>query len=85
MLSLVDIVSQYTRIRCRGLADFRTSRLLVRHPKAMARLREEIKLAVPESDHPTREQVMRMPYLASVVKECKWRPVSLAHTTWNTR
>jgi len=71
MLSLVDIVSHNIYIRCSDFADLHTSRLLIRHPEVMGRLREEIKLAVPESDHPTREQVMQMPYLASVVKECK--------------
>ncbi|KAH7040026.1 cytochrome P450 [Microdochium trichocladiopsis] len=46
-----------------------TFRLLVRHEKVMSHLRKEIELVMPDSEHPTREQIARMPYLASVVKE----------------
>jgi hypothetical protein len=45
------------------------SRLLVRHPAAMDRLREEISSVMENSAAPTREQIRQMPFLSCVVKE----------------
>ncbi|KAL9606063.1 MAG: hypothetical protein Q9179_000743 [Wetmoreana sp. 5 TL-2023] len=46
-----------------------TFRLLVRHDAVMQRLREEIRSAMGDKAHPTREDIRRMPYLAMVIKE----------------
>ena len=46
-------------------------RLLVRHDSVMNRLRSEIYSVMGESEHPSREQIRRMPYLACVIKESK--------------
>ncbi len=45
------------------------SRLLVRHPYAMDRLKKEVYSVMGTSEKPTREHVRKMPYLASVIKE----------------
>jgi len=45
------------------------SRLLVRHTHVMDRLRREVKSIMGESEHPTREQIRKMPYLACIIKE----------------
>ena len=45
------------------------SRLLVRHPQNMARLRREITSVLGNGEHPSRDQIRRMPFLALVVKE----------------
>ena len=45
------------------------SRLLVRHPRVMARLRREILSVLNDGEHPTRDLIRKMPYLALVVKE----------------
>jgi cytochrome P450 len=45
------------------------SRLLVRHPNVMARLRQEISSIMESSHIPSREQIKRIPYLACVIKE----------------
>jgi cytochrome P450 len=45
------------------------SRLLVRHPNVMKRLRQEIRSIMNEDCLPTREQLRKMPFLACVVKE----------------
>lgn len=60
-----------------------TFRLLVRHPRAMSRLREEIISVIGEEHYPTREQIRRMPYLATVVKESLrlYPPVPLNNRT----
>ena len=47
----------------------RFSRLLVRHEQVMDRLRSEVLSVMGDAVHPSREQIRRMPYLASVVKE----------------
>ena len=53
-----------------------TMRLLVRHTAVMERLRREIASVLGESEHPSREQIKKMPYLALVIKECMTsRPV----------
>ena len=49
----------------------RFSRLLVRHPKALARLRREIVSVLGDEEYPTRDQIRKMPYLTFVVKESK--------------
>ena len=46
-----------------------TFRLLVRHPRVMERLRKEVAVVVGDAEHPTREQIQRMSYLRSVVRE----------------
>ncbi|KAI1323340.1 cytochrome P450 [Xylariaceae sp. FL0255] len=46
-----------------------TFRLLVRHPKTMARLRLEISAIMGDSPEATREEIRKMPFLACVVKE----------------
>ena len=58
----------------------RYSRLLVRHPQVMDRLRREIVSVLGGGEHPTRDQIRRMPYLASVVKESQEYPHSLSRT-----
>lgn len=45
------------------------SRLLVRHEGVMDRLRREIYSTMGDSEHPTRKQIKKMPYLACVIKE----------------
>ena len=45
------------------------SRLLVRHPRVMDRLRAEILSILGDGKHPTRDLIRKMPYLALVVKE----------------
>ena len=45
------------------------SRLLVRHPKVMDRLRIEIASVMGDDEHPSREQVKRMIYLDCIIKE----------------
>lgn len=45
------------------------SRLLVRHPRAMDRLRREVTAVLGNTQQPSREQVRKMPFLASVIKE----------------
>lgn len=45
------------------------SRLLVRHPRVMERLRHEIFSVLSDEQHPTRDLIRKMPYLALVVKE----------------
>jgi len=46
-----------------------TMRLLVRHPKVMERLRHEINTVMCQSEHPTRSDIKKMPFLACVIKE----------------
>lgn len=44
-------------------------RLLVRHNSVMESLRQEVRSVVGYVEHPTREQIRKMPYLAMVIKE----------------
>lgn len=46
-----------------------SSRLLVRHPLVMKRLRGEIASTLEGSSMPTKNQLMKMPYLSCVIKE----------------
>ncbi len=46
-----------------------TFRLLIRHQQAMTRLRSEIRTILRDSEHPTREHIRKMPYLAKVIRE----------------
>ncbi|OAP59055.1 hypothetical protein AYL99_06353 [Fonsecaea erecta] len=46
-----------------------TLRLLVRHPQTMGRLRSEITAVVGDCEHPTREQIRKMPFLSCIIKE----------------
>jgi len=46
-----------------------TFRLLVRHPLVMRHLRQQIQSVLGASQHPTREQIRNMPYLAHVIRE----------------
>ena len=46
-----------------------TIRLLVRHPRVMSHLRQQIWSIIGSSNDPTKEQIKRMPYLAHVIKE----------------
>lgn len=45
------------------------SRLLVRHPEVIDRLRVEISSVMGDAEYPTREQIRQMPYLACIIKE----------------
>lgn len=54
-----------------------SSRLLVRHDQVMQRLRKEIHAVLGDVESPTREQIRQMPYLDCVIRESKFRPVSL--------
>ena len=45
------------------------SRLLIRHPRVMERLRHEVLSVLTDGEHPTRDLIRKMPYLALVVKE----------------
>lgn len=54
-----------------GQANDLSSRLLIRHPDAMSRLRKEAYSVMSGSDRPTREHIRRMPFLACVIKESK--------------
>ena len=54
------------------------SRLLVRHPPVMERLRREIVSVLSDQEQPSREQIRKMPYLALVVKESQCVPWSCA-------
>lgn len=60
-----------------------TFRLLVRHQDAMDRLRKEISSVMGESEHPNREQIRKMPFLACVIKESLrlYPPVPLNNRT----
>ncbi|CZR56279.1 probable cytochrome P450 alkane hydroxylase [Phialocephala subalpina] len=60
-----------------------TFRLLVRHHHIMDRLRREISSVMGESEHPSREQIRRMPFLACVIKESLrlYPPVPLNNRT----
>ena len=51
---------------------FAWRRLLVRHPQVTGRLREELRSVVGDSEHPSHEQIRRMPYLRNVIKESKY-------------
>ena len=46
-----------------------SSRLLIRHPSVMERLRKEVHSVLSDEEHPTREKIRKMPYLALVIKE----------------
>ena len=46
-----------------------TIRLIIRHPRVMKRLREEIGSVLGAADLPTRERIRRMSYLSFVIKE----------------
>ena len=46
-----------------------TFRLLIRHPRVMGRLRQQIQSVIGNSHYPTREQIRNMPYLAHVIRE----------------
>lgn len=46
-----------------------SSRLLVRHKVVMTRLQKEIDSVMGDSENPSREQIRKMPYLASVIRE----------------
>jgi hypothetical protein len=50
-------------------ADTIFSRLLVRHPAVMERLRREVKGVMGDMANPAREHVRKMPFLACVIKE----------------
>ena len=52
-----------------------SSRLLVRHPNVMNRLRKEIVSVMGNQEQPSRQQIRRMPYLARVVKESLSKPL----------
>ncbi|KAG8528220.1 uncharacterized protein KY384_007137 [Bacidia gigantensis] len=62
-----------------------TIRLLVRHPTVLQRLRGEIDAVLNPDDHPTREQIRRMPYLSYIIKESLrlFPPVPLNNRTAN--
>src|ERR1700722_5897049 len=47
------------------------SRLLVRHPGTLKRLRHEIDSTMARSSAPTRSDIRKMPYLSLVIKESK--------------
>lgn len=53
-------------------------RLLVRHSSVMESLRQEVRSVVGYVEHPTREQIRKMPYLAMVIKEST-EPYSRPH------
>ena len=38
----------------------------------MDRLRNEVTSVIGKSEHPTREQIRKMPFLACVIKESEW-------------
>ena len=46
-------------------------RLLVRHSRVMERLREEVRTVVGDEEHPSREQIRKMKYLAMIIKESR--------------
>lgn len=50
---------------------YRFSRLLVRHPDTMDRLRKEVYSVIGKSDQPARKHIRRMPFLVSVIRESK--------------
>ncbi|CAF9923181.1 MAG: hypothetical protein ALECFALPRED_002318 [Alectoria fallacina] len=62
-----------------------TLRLLVRHNSVMESLRQEVRSVVGYVEHPTREQIRKMPYLAMVIKESLrvYPPVPLNNRTAN--
>lgn len=73
MLFVVDLVCSLNSpisLMQFTVANCACSRLLVRHPESMQRLREEVTSVMGDSVHPTREQIRKMPYLANVIKEC---------------
>ena len=46
--------------------------LLLRYPKALARLRQEIKAISPDGEDLTRAQINKMTYLKHILKESEW-------------
>jgi cytochrome P450 len=78
MPSLVDFVSK--RKRYSQLVSDYISFLLVRHPKVMEKLRDEIASTCDATSNLTRDDLRRMPYLQNVLKEStslKYVPVNL--------
>lgn len=70
MLSIVDFVSLREPVQTHHvIPDNFSSRLLVRHPETMNRLRREVASAMGTAASPTREIVRKMPFLACVIKE----------------
>lgn len=68
----MDVVSSLQKIRVLTqtlTGDTGNSRLLVRHPNAMARLRGEIASVMKGETHPSREQIRKMLFLSCVIKE----------------
>lgn len=71
MLFVLDDVCTRSLARICLKLMHRFSRLLVRHPDTMHRLRKEVYSVMGKSDQPAREHIRRMPFLASVIKESK--------------
>ena len=74
LLSVLDTVSaSMKRFKIKGFTDnpplHQFRRLLVRHSSVMESLRQEVRSVVGYVEHPTREQIRKMPYLAMVIKE----------------
>lgn len=69
MPSFVDIVSTYILFMC--ISNCGSSFLLVRHPKVLDKLREEIKSSLGEKSDFNRDDLRRLPYLQNVLKESK--------------
>ena len=55
----------------RSASELLHSRLLVRHPPVMQRLRKEIRSVLEDGEHPNKEHIRRIPYLALVIRESK--------------
>lgn len=69
VLPVLDIVSIFQPVFCGEksiLID--NSRLLVQHPQAMIRLRQEVSSIMADSRHPARQQIRKMPFLTCVIK-----------------
>ena len=73
MLFVLDFVSDTSLNVCgtKLILNASFSRLLVRHPSTFDRLRKEVSSVMGDSEHPTREQIRKMPYLGCVIRESK--------------
>lgn len=67
MLVVMDIVSSTFAIYFQVLTH--ASRLLVRHPTVLERLRNEIQSVAGNDSNLTREDLKKMTYLANILKE----------------
>jgi cytochrome P450 len=80
MLPLLDLVCPglvHVILSCTDIPFLSSSRLLVRHPEVMDRLRCEISSVTMDTAHLTREQIRKMPFLSCIIKESRLDCIAL--------